>query len=150
MLVDRCYSDRGAIKTPKAEREVNSYAPCFRNPDQSRKFCAGPLWAGELTVEYILLLLWTRAFCMLYIFTTTMYGLDSWRFGPITQQMLTPGLTGWLCRWPYSYYFHYFWRNSADTSRETPSFSYPSAPNVGLVNTHTEDSCEFSMCHLVS
>lgn len=57
MLVDRCYSDRGAIKTLKAEREVNSYGPCLRNPDQSRKSCAGPLWAGELTVGYILLLL---------------------------------------------------------------------------------------------
>jgi len=57
MLVDRCYSDRGAIKTLKAEREINSYAPCLRNPDQSRKSCAGPLWAGEITVGYILLLL---------------------------------------------------------------------------------------------
>ena len=57
MLLVRCYSDTGAIKTLKVEREVNSYAPYLRNPDQSRKSCAGPLWAGELTVGYILLLL---------------------------------------------------------------------------------------------
>lgn len=55
MLVDRSDSDRGVIKTLKAKREVNSYGPCLRNPDQSRKSSAGPLWAGELTVGYILL-----------------------------------------------------------------------------------------------
>lgn len=55
MLVDRSDSDKGVIKTLKAKREVNSYGPCLRNPDQSRKSSAGPLWAGELTVGYILL-----------------------------------------------------------------------------------------------
>lgn len=149
MLVDRCYSDRGAIKTLKAEREINSYGPCLRNPDQSRKSCAGPLWAGELTVGYILLLLWTGAFCMLYIFTTTMYGLDSWRFGPITQQMLTPGHTGWLCRWPYSYYFHYFWEKFCWHKQKNSLLPQHRICQHTHIHTHTEASCEFSVCHLI-
>lgn len=138
MLVDRSDSDRGVIKTLKAKREVNSYGPCLRNPDQSRKSSAGPLWAGELTVGYILLPLWTGAFCMLYIFTTTVYGLDSWKFGPVTQQMLTPGHMGWLCRWPYSYYFHYFWEKICWIKQKNSFLFLPLCPQRRISEcTHT-------------
>lgn len=56
MFVDRYHSDRGDLKSLRLKKkEVNSYAPCLRNPDQSRKSRAGP-WAEELKVGYILLL----------------------------------------------------------------------------------------------
>lgn len=90
------------------------------------------------------------------VWTTTMYGLDNWKFGPITHQMLIPGLMGWLSRWPHSYCFHYFLGEILFTQAEKllPFFT-PSAPNLGQVKKHThtctytEASCEFSLCHFI-
>lgn len=73
MLIDRYHSDRGDLKISKAKKkDVNSYAPCLRNPDQSRKSHARPLWAEELKVGYILLL-WTEcSTCCIFLWVQGM------------------------------------------------------------------------------
>lgn len=73
------------------------------------------------------------------VWTTTMYGLDNWKFGPITHQMLIPGLMGWLSRWPHSYCFHYFLGEILFTQAEKllPFFTPLPPTQDKSRNTHT-------------